>query len=304
MTEPELAGPFQAGAQMQTSTLDVPDARIVYDVREPQSATDGRPTLVLIGQPMPAAGFASLAAQFPDRTVVTYDPRGLGRSTRSDGTDTQTPEQQADDLHAVVTALGGGPVDVFGSSGGAVTGLAWVVRHPQDVRTLVAHEPPIIPILPDADRAAAAMAAVHRTYAQRGRGAGMAHFIAVASHQGEYGPDFAERPAPDPAMFGMPTEDDGSRDDPLLSEAAVAISGYQPDVDALRAASARVVLALGKESAGTMPARAAEATALAIGQQPTTFPGNHGGFFGGEFGQQGDPEAFGVTLREVLDQPR
>jgi hypothetical protein len=176
------------------------------------------------------------------------------------------------------------------------------VRHPSDLRTVVAHKPPIIPILPDAGYATAAMDAVRRTYQQRGEGAGMAHFIAVATHQGEYPPDFADRPAPDPAMFGMSSEDDGSRDSPLLSDAAEAISGWQPDVDALRTTPVRVVLALGKESSGTMPARAAEATALALGQQTVAFPGGHGGFFGGEFGQQGDPEAFAVTLREVLDQ--
>jgi pimeloyl-ACP methyl ester carboxylesterase len=286
---------------IETHTLPTDGAEIVYDLRGLLPTSDGRPALLMIGQPMTAAGFASLASHLSDRTVVTYDPRGLGRSTRSDGTDTQTPEQQADDLHALVVALGAGPVDVFASSGGAVTGLAWVVRHPEDVQTLVAHEPPLIPMLPDADRGAAAFQAVQDTYQQRGRGAGMAHFIAMASWQGEYPADFAAQPAPDPAMFGMPTEDDGSRDDPLLSGAARAISDYRPDVQALINSPARVVLAVGKESAGTMPARAAEATALALGRQTAVFPSNHGGFLGGEFGQQGEPEAFAVTLREVLD---
>jgi pimeloyl-ACP methyl ester carboxylesterase len=285
---------------MQTQTLDIDGARIVYDVRDPEPIADVRPPLLMIGQPMTADGFATLASYFPDRTVVTYDPRGLGRSTRSDGSTLQTPERQADDLHAVVAALGAGPVDVFASSGGAVTALAWVVRHAGDVHTLVAHEPPLLPMLPDADRAATAWQAVKDTYQQRGSGAGMAHFIAFAMYQGEYPADFAAQPAPDPAMFGLPTEDDGARDDPLLT-GSDAIAGYRPDIDAILAAPARVVLAVGKESAGTMPARAAEATALALGQQPTVFPSNHGGFLGGEFGQQGEPEAFAVKLREVLD---
>ena len=91
---------------MQTQTLDTDGARIVYDVRGPLPTADGRPPLLMIGQPMTAEGFGSLASYFPDRTVVTYDPRGRGRSTRSDGTNQQTPERQADDLHAVVAALG------------------------------------------------------------------------------------------------------------------------------------------------------------------------------------------------------
>ncbi|NEE36802.1 alpha/beta hydrolase, partial [Streptomyces sp. SID7982] len=91
---------------------------------------DGRPPLFLIGHPMDASGFAALAARFPDRTVITYDPRGLGRSTRADGRVDYTPETLADDVHAVITKLGAGPVEMFASSGGAVTALALVARHP------------------------------------------------------------------------------------------------------------------------------------------------------------------------------
>src|SRR5437764_4387423 len=102
-----------------THILKTAEADIAYDVHGPLPTADGRPPLLMIGQPMTASGFTTLASHFPERTVVTYDPRGLGRSTRTDGTDTQTPEQQADDLHTVVTALGAAPVDVFASSGGA-----------------------------------------------------------------------------------------------------------------------------------------------------------------------------------------
>src|SRR3954454_651358 len=117
---------------LQTQTLQVSDAQIAYDVRGPLPPTDGQPVLLMIGQPMTAEGFGSLASHFPDRTVVTYDPRGLGRSTRSDGRNDHTPQQQAEDLHALVTHLGTGPVELFGSSGGAVTGLALVTAHPED----------------------------------------------------------------------------------------------------------------------------------------------------------------------------
>src|SRR5215470_16250170 len=122
-----------------THVLETPDADIAYDLHGPLPTADGRPPLVLIGQPMDASGFATLASLFPDRTVVTYDPRGLGRSTRSDGRVDNSPTVQADDVHSVIEAVGGGPVDLFASSGGAVTALALVAAHPDDVTTLVAH---------------------------------------------------------------------------------------------------------------------------------------------------------------------
>ena len=138
-----------------THTLDVPGATLTYDVRGPLPAADGSVPLLLIGQPMDASGFGTLASHFPDRTVVTYDPRGLGRSTRSDGDLSNSPQQQAEDLHLLVGELGG-RVDLFGSSGGAVTGLHLVATHPADVRTFVAHEPPVLGVLPDAEQAFAA----------------------------------------------------------------------------------------------------------------------------------------------------
>ena len=128
----------------------------------------------------------------------------------------------------------------------------------------------------------------------------MAHFIAVVSHRGEFTADFARQPAPDPAMFGLPTEDDGSRTDPLLGLALVGSIGYEPDFEALRAASTRIVMAAGAESEGELACRGAFAVAERLGAEPVVFPGDHGGFFGGEYGQMGEPDAFAAKLREVL----
>ena len=284
-----------------THTLETDGASIVYDVRGPLPPADGRPPLLMIGQPMTAAGFGALSSHFPDRTVVTYDPRGLGRSTRSDGRTDNSPTVQAEDVHAVIGALGAGPVELFASSGGAVTALALVTAHPDDVVTLVAHEPPIIPVLPDAEAALRAQQGFHEVYMAKGRGAGMAAFIVMSSWQGEYTDEFFAQPAPDPAAFGMPAEDDGARDDPLLSDASWAITAYEPDAAALTAAPTRIVIAVGEESAGTFTARTAEATAALLGQEATVFPSHHGGFMGGEFGYAGQPEAFANRLREVLE---
>jgi len=283
-----------------TRTLETPGATITYDVHGDLPTSDDRPPLLMIGQPMTADGFGTLAKLFDDRTVVTYDPRGLGRSSRSDGSADNDPVLQAEDVHALIGALGAGPVDLFASSGGAVTALALVAAHPDDVTTLVAHEPPLLTILPDADRAIAAARGFESAYQERGFGAGLAAFIAFAAWQGEYPEDYAAQPTPDPAQFGLPTDDDGGRNDPLLSGSSRPIVDYRPDFGALAAASTRVVLAAGVESRETVTGRAAAAAAEALGQPLTMFPSHHGGFTGPEFGQAGQPEAFALRLREVL----
>src|SRR3954453_10715414 len=286
---------------MTTMLLETPEAALVYDVHGPLPTADGRPPLFMIAQPMTAGGFTVLASHFPDRTVVTYDPRGLGRSGRTDGRVDHSPTVQAEDVHAVIEALGAGPVDMFASSGGAVTALALVAAHPGDLLTLVAHEPPLIPVLPDAAAAERARAAVRDVYEAKGSGAGMAAFIAMTSWRGEFTDAYFAQPVPDPAAFGMSAEDDGSRDNPLLSDRSLAVTSYRPDVDALAAAPTEVVIAVGEESEGTFTARTAVATAELLGQEATVFPSHHGGFLGGEFGYAGQPEAFARRLREVLE---
>ncbi|GIE99922.1 alpha/beta fold hydrolase [Paractinoplanes rishiriensis] len=280
---------------MITRTLDTDGAVITYDVRE----GDG-PALLLVGSPMQADGFVSLAAQFPDRTVVTYDPRGIGRSTKTEPAVESTPDQHADDLHRLIDALGGGPVDVFASSGGAVNALVLVARHPSQVRTLVAHEPPAAQELPDSKAALAACADIRRTYEEHGAGPAMVKFFVLTGTRGEVPDDFAERPVPSPAEFGMPVEDDGDRTDPLLGQNLISCTHHEHDFTALRATSTRIVLGVGAESEGELAHRAGRCVAERLGSEPVVFPSHHGGFLGGEFGMQGDPESFAVTLRQVL----
>jgi pimeloyl-ACP methyl ester carboxylesterase len=285
-------------ATRATHTLEVPGAVLTYDVRSNPASTER--ALVMIGSPMGAAGFDTLAGHFADRTVVTYDPRGVERSRKPDDTTESTPEEHADDVHRVISALGTGPVDLFASSGGAVNALALVARHPDDVRILIAHEPPTAQVLPDREQALTAAEDIGRTYQRSGVGPAMAKFIALVSYKGLIPMDYANQPAPDPAMFGLPTDDDGSRNDPLLRQNIITCTHYQPDFDALRAASTRIILAVGAESEGEMAHRGGVAVAERLGATPVTFPSNHGGFLGGEYGQTGDPEAFATTLREVL----
>jgi pimeloyl-ACP methyl ester carboxylesterase len=285
--------------QMTTHTLDVPGATLTYDVRQNDTSTE--PILVLIGFPMGAAGFGSLAKHFTDRTVVTYDPRGSERSVENEPA-RPTPDDHADDLHRIIQAIGGDPVDLFASSGGAVNALALTSKHPEDVRILVAHEPPLASILDDREYALAACEAVHDTYHRSGWGAGMAHFFVIVSHRGPFTAELANQAAPDPAMFGMPTEDDGSRGDPMLGVSIVTNTHYEPDFGALRAAPTRIVVAAGEESEGEMANRGAYAVAKRLGLETVIFPSGHGGFLGGEYGQTGDPDAFAAKLRQVLTE--
>ena len=263
-------------------------------------ARPATPVLLLIGSPMGASGFVTLASHFGDRTVVTYDPRGVERSTKADPASPSTPEQHADDVHRIIAELGTGPVDLFASSGGAVNALALVARHSEQVRTLVAHEPPLAALLPDRESAFAANRAVHDTYLHSGFGAGMARFIVLVGHRGPIDADYLSQPAPDPAMFGLPTDDDGNRTDPLLAQNMISCTSFEPDFMRCgppRPASSSVPA---PSRPARWPSRGAFAAAERLGTTPVIFPGGHGGFLGGEYGQPGEPDAFAAKLREVL----
>jgi len=282
----------------KTLTLDLPGARLRYDVRDAETQS-AEPVLLLIGYPMAASGFTSLAEHFRDRTVVTYDPRGVDRSESDTLAADATPDDRAEDLHRLIAALGGEPVDLFASSGGAVNALALVAKHPEQVRTLVAHEPPAAALLEDREQALPAIVDIHETYMRDGSGPGMAKFMAITTLKGPIPAGFADRPV-DPAAFGLPTEDDGSRDDPMLGRSIIATTHYEHDFDALRVAPTHIVIGAGAESEGEMAHRAALAVAERLGTEPIIFPSHHGGFLGGEFGWAGDPDAFAPKLRETL----
>jgi pimeloyl-ACP methyl ester carboxylesterase len=280
-----------------TYTLEVHGAFLTYDVRQPEAPSQHRP-LFIFGSPMAASGFAQLVGQLDDRTLITYDPRGAERSRlAADGR--VTAALHAGDLHRVDDATGLAPVDAFGSSGGGAFALAWIVDHPDDVRTLVSHEPPLVTLLEDRDVALRVQADIVDTYQRDGYGPAMAKFIQLVMHAGPLPPDYLDRPAPDPATFGLPADDDGSRDDLLLSR-NLAMPAFEPDVAAVRASSVRIVPAIGAQVEGTLARRGGEALAAALGVDPVVFPGDHGGFAANQWSPNNDPAAFATKLREVL----
>lgn len=264
-----------------THTLGVPGAKLYYEVR------GSGPLLLLIGSPMESMFFAGMAdALAADHTVVTYDPRGISHSSVDDLDRQVVHEDQADDVHAIITAVGNGPADVFGSSGGACTGLALVSRHPGDVRMLVAHEPPITCYLPDAAELDAGSDEIVATYRSAGRGPAFAKFLAFAglgvpSDGGE------APPMPPPS----PTQERNDRH--FFLNLVRTTTRYRPDVEALKAAPTRIVIGVGEDSGEALPARTGRATAAAIGAPVVEFPGDHGGFLG-------KPGPFLEKLRTVL----
>jgi pimeloyl-ACP methyl ester carboxylesterase len=282
-----------------TRTVQAPGAMLTYDVHEPEAPTDHRP-LFIFGSPMGASGFEQLVSHFRDRTVITYDPRGMERSTREpDGE--LTAQVHAEDYHRVIEAAGVGPVDAFGSSGGGMCALHWVVAHPEDVRTLVAHEPPLVALLEDREMAIKVNADIVDTYQREGYGPAMAKFIQLVMQQSPLPDDYLDQPAPNPAQFGLPTEDDGSRDDPLLS-GNLTMPEFVPDSDALRSSPVRLIPAIGALGEGGLARRGGEALAKLLGVEPVNFPGDHGGFAANEWSPNNDPAAFAAKLKELLDQ--
>ncbi len=295
---PEEA-PHSGRRNSVSATIGAGEDLITYDVHgDLADATPDRPALVLFGSPMDARGFTTLAARFPDRPVVTFDPRGAGRNPA--GTSPLRPEQHAEDLHRVIQALAVGPVDLMGTSGGAVNLLALAGEHPEDVRRVVAHEPPTAIGLPDESVVLAACRDLAATYQSAGEGAAMAKFIALVMHDGPLPEDYLDRPAPDPAAFGMAADDDGSRTNPLFRNGP-ACNEFAADPDRLGGLGDRLTIAVGVESGETLAARGGRAVAEALGLTVTSFPSHHTGFLGNEFGQQGEPDAFAARLHAVLD---
>jgi len=259
--------------------VTVPGAKLHYEIR------GVGPLLLVIGSPMAAAEFAQLAdALSSDYTVVTYDPRGHGSSATSDPDDDATADQRADDVVAILNDLGAADADVFGSSGGAVTGLALVSRHPGRVRTLVAHEPPLLELLPDAEEQRRATEAIVETFRTEGFGAAWHHFMVNAGFD-------LPSPGPDAPSPPAPTDHQHAEAARFFEHELRPTTRYLPDIPALSACN--VVVGTGEDSGHLVTYRTSVALADLLGVKPVDFPGDHGGFLGA-------PAPFADRLREVL----
>jgi pimeloyl-ACP methyl ester carboxylesterase len=292
----------------KTSTLKVPGASLYYEVRG-----SGPVLLLICGGVYDAAGYAALAQELADRyTVVTYDRRGNSRSPLDGPADRQRIEVHGDDAHRVLSEAGvtaDRPADVFGNSSGAMIGLELAARHPEQVRTLVAHEPPLFELLSDRDHWRTVIRNVEEAFRRDGAGPAMqvlgAAFATSGDEpaNGEAAPDLegrlpggAEAPQgePDPETMAMMARFDRNMAF-FIGYEVPAFNEFVPDFAALRASAARVVAAVGQASEGQPPYRAGVALAERLGPRPVVFPGDHGGF-------GAVPEAFAAKLDEVLSR--
>ena len=261
-------------------TLEVPGARLYYEVR------GQGPLVVLVGAPMDARPFGPLAELLAgDYTVLTTDPRGINRSPVDDPGQDSTPEMRADDLSRLVACVDAGPAVVLGSSGGAVSALALVQAHPGQVSTVIAHEPPLIELLPDRlERHAGNEEVIARWLAGDYAGSWRAFLNNADIHlpEGVFEAVFAAEP--DPQALADTTYQNTRMLRPTTR--------FVPDIGALRSAGG-VVIGIGEGSAGQVCDRTSRALAAALGLEPTMFPGGHTGF-------AEDPAGFAVRLRSVL----
>ncbi|HVQ48534.1 MAG TPA: alpha/beta hydrolase [Mycobacterium sp.] len=271
-------------------SVTVPGACLHYEVRGPAdfAARRGGPLLLVIGSPMGTTEFAPLAdALASDHTVVTLDPRGIAGSTIDDPEQNSTPELRADDVAAILDDLGAESADVFGSSGGAVTGLALVVRHPGRVRTLIAHEPPLLELLPDAGQQRANTQDIIDTYRTDGMQVAWFKFMVNAGFDMSI-PEGAELPTPP-----EPSEDERREAARFFNHELWHTTQYLPDVEALKASPTRVLVGLGVESGHLLTHQTSTILAGLLGNTTLEFPGDHGGFMVA-------PAEFADALRRVL----
>jgi pimeloyl-ACP methyl ester carboxylesterase len=264
-----------------SGNLEVPDGRLYFEVR------GQGPLVVLCGAPMDTTVFAPLAEVLArDRTVLTTDPRGLRRSRLNDPAQDSTPPLRADDLSRLIAHLDAGPAVVMGSSGGAVSALALIVTHPDQVSVVIAHEPPLFELLPERDTVRATVDEIVADHLAGDVTAAWKKFFALA--------DFGVDASAVDEMFS------GERDPQHVVDErrwfAHEIRGtteWQPDIAALRSTVVPLLIGIGEHSAGMLCDRSSRALAAAIGVEPTMFPGGHTGF-------SEDPELFATRLRAVL----
>jgi pimeloyl-ACP methyl ester carboxylesterase len=271
---------MMSSVQSHSDTLQVPGARLYYETR---GTASGQTLLLIPGGPTDARIFDGLANALADHyRVVTFDPRGLSRSPQDSEGDVSVA-LYADDAARLLHAVTAEPAFVFGNSGGAMVGLDLAARYPDQVRGVVAHEPPCVELLPDCEQQRAQVNAVHQTYVEQGVLAAMQRFMVGAGLTPP--PSSAPPRAPDPSML--------RNMEFFLAHMLVPNSTFVPDVARLRTGKPRVVVAVGAASHGQLAYRTSVALAERLGTQPVELPSDHGGFIG-------QPAAFAESLRQLL----
>jgi pimeloyl-ACP methyl ester carboxylesterase len=276
-------------AQLEAGTFRVPGAKLYYEVRG-----SGPVLLCITGGPTDAGMFGDLAGRLADSyTVVTYDQRGHSRSTLDRDPGDLPVALHADDAAALLAAMTSEPANVYGVSGGGTIGLELVARHPEAVRTLVAHEPPLMELLPDAAQWRSEFEGISETYRTQGVFPAMGRFGAAVEVGGpKYSEELQETP-PSPEAEEMMARM-GANFDLFIAHELRPIGAYVPETELLRSVPTRIVSAAGEASGEQAARRAAVALADRLGIEVTYLPGAHGGW-------GSDPQEFAERLHEVFE---
>ncbi len=261
-------------------TIEVDGARLYHEVR------GSGPALLLIPGSNGDAGFyAALADHLAERyTVISYDRRGFSRSPIQQRRPTEWVDTHSQDARRLLDAMGTGPAYVFGSSAGAVIGLDLISRYPQQVTGLIAHEPPLAELLPDAARWRTFFQEVSTAHHTEGAGPAMRMFMTGT------GLDATEQPTrADPELIGRMTGNIHT----ILTEEVPNAPSYRPDLVALDAQHARITPAVGRVAPDRFPCRPATVLAARWNRTPAEFPGDHTGYWS-------HPTEFADALLDVL----
>ncbi len=263
------------------SRLAVPGAELYYESR------GSGPLLVLIGAPMTSDSFVPLAdALAGGRTILTTDPRGIGRSSVEDRDADSTPELRASDLAALVEHVGGGAADVFGSSGGAVTALALAQSRPDLVGTVISHEPPLNELLPDREELRASTQRMCERYLSGDVVGAWKMFMDSAGIP--VPPEMLEQ------MFGGERDPQDVADERFwFAHELRPSTWWEPDVEKLRQLDDRLFVGIGADSTGQECDRTSRALCELLELTPVIFPGDHTGFVD-------HPEDFAAQLTRSL----
>ncbi|MEU8546065.1 alpha/beta hydrolase [Streptomyces roseoverticillatus] len=269
---------------MKTGTLTTPDAEIYYEVRG-----SGPPLLLVNGGDGDAAMYGPLAGHLAESfTVITYDLRGNSRSRLTSPPREQWIEEHGQDARLLLdTVAAGEPAYVFGTSYGGMIGMALLARHPGRVRALVAHEPFVIDLLPDADHWHALFQEVHELHEREGLDAAMRRFTGAIGME-EPPEATGDLPAPLREMLARVRVNVGT----CLAYELRSFVRFRPDAGALRAA--RFTVVLGGEGPETLMLRTTRTLAEHVGTGVLEFPGGHVGYLT-------HPAPFAEALRGVIE---
>ncbi|MEU4576544.1 alpha/beta hydrolase [Nonomuraea sp. NPDC023979] len=276
-----------------TGRLRVAGATLHYEVRG-----QGPLLLLIPGGAGDAASYDGVADVLAAGwTVVSYDARGMSRSPLDDPGAEQHVASHADDAYRLIELLSpGAPARVAGCSSGAIVALHLLATHPDRVERVVAHEPPVVEVLPDAAEHRAMLARVQDTFRREGLMPAVAEFAAALRRPGgaePAGPAESAAPAELPPGAAARAERTMANLPYFLGRIVPAFMAYAPDVDRLAALAGRLVLAAGDESRGELPYRPAACLAVRFGTELVHFPGGHTGL-------STHPAAFAELLRKTL----